>query len=623
MSTLTFTEVRKAYGPQEVLRGATFFVPPGGKTALIGPNGAGKTTLLRLAAGVERPDGGRVTLLSGTRAALMDQEPLVGDARTVLESAQRPSAGHQAAWAELLAHEGSLTESGGDGRLEAYDQAHQRYQELGGYECETRAREVLAGLGLAQETWERPVALLSGGERTRLALTQLLVLQPDLLLLDEPTNHVDWKACEWLQEYLARYPGAALIVSHDRYFLDRVVREVVALEDGVTRTYRGNYSTYARRRAEERLQSEERYRREQEEIERQEQVVQRLRSHRKFNSMHSREKVLGRLQRQSAGPPLRESKGITVRPLRTRNSSQVALTTADLAFGFGSRTLFSRVSFTLERGERLGVIGPNGAGKSTLLKTLVGQLRPAAGQVSLGFNVEAVYFAQDLSSLDPGLTVFETVDSAADLSLSQVFQALHQFLFMGSAVEKPVSVLSGGERTRLALARLLVRCPNLLVLDEPTNHLDVQSCEALESALASFPGALIAASHDRYFLERVPTRLLEIRPEQHRFIQGGYERYRELVALPPARTAPSRATSGRPGGRTRPARAASPARRLKELEQAIEAAEARLRELADLLAAPETYRGESPAVLAAEYDRINTSLESLYGEWGELAEAIE
>lgn len=625
MSLLTFTDVRKAYRAQEVLRGATFFVAPGRKTALVGPNGAGKTTLLRMAAGQETPDSGRVNLAPATRVGMLEQEPLSGGEDdgpepplTVLEAAQRPSREHQRAWTELLRLEASLESADGDGFLAAYDAAQHRYQDLGGYDCENRAREVLAGLGLPTSAWERPVSVLSGGERTRLGLARLLVLQPDLLLLDEPTNHIDWEAAEWLQEYLARYPGAALLVSHDRYFIDHVVSEVVSLEEGKTRTYAGNYSAFVRKRAAEEAQAAERAERLQQEIQRQEAIIQRLRSHRKFNSMHSREKALARLGTPDA--PAKEARGVRAIVQPERTSGRVALTARSLSFAYGPRSLFGGVSFTLERGERLGIIGPNGVGKSTLLKVLAGELRAPGGEVSLGYQVEAAYFAQDLSSLDPEATVFETIFEAADLTLTETFQTLHRFLFMGDAVEKTIDKLSGGERTRLALARLLVRRPNLLLLDEPTNHLDIPSREAVEDALAEFPGALVVVSHDRYFLERVPTRLLELRPGIHRLFDGGYSRYRETLAPQTAPAAPPR----RPQ-RPQPAPApkpASPLKLLRDLERQIEASEQRIGVLTEQLADPETYRSAAAAELSAEYQALTAQLEGLYERWSELAEQV-
>jgi ATP-binding cassette subfamily F protein 3 len=619
MSLLTFSDVRKAYGAQEVLRGASFFLSPGRKVALVGANGAGKTTLLRLAAGQERPDAGRVVLVTGTRLAALEQEPLVGDARTVLEAAQRPSREHQRAWAELTSLESGLESSSGADELAAYDGAHHCYESLGGYHCETAAREVLAGLGFPAADWQKPIRVLSGGERTRLALVQILVLQPDLLLLDEPTNHVDWEACEWLQGYLVRCAGAALIVSHDRYFLDQVAQEVVHLEEGKTRVYSGNYTTFQRKREAELAQDEERCRREQLEIARQEAIIARLRTHRNWSAMHSREKVLERLG--ASRPPPAPARALRITAREQHGTGRVALTARELAFSYGARSIFRGLSFTLERGERLAVIGPNGAGKSTLLKVLAGEFRPASGEVSMGYRALPAYFAQDLDLLDPDATVFETVGSAADLGLAETFRVLHQFLFPADSVEKRVGSLSGGERTRLALARLLVGRPNVLLLDEPTNHLDVPSREAVESALAGFPGAVVVASHDRYLLERVPTRLLEIRPGVHRFYDGGYRRYRETL-LAAAEPTPARLQRAAAARQTRRPAGESPSKRLRDLERSIEAAERRISDITSLLADPQTYRSESAASLPAEYEELSGRIEALYEQWSELAETM-
>lgn len=617
MAILTFSEIHKAYGLQEVLLGVTFNVQEGSRTALVGSNGAGKTTLLRIAAGLERADSGRVVLQDGARVGMLDQEPLVGDTRSVIEAAQRPSLAHRQAWADLLALESTM-EDGSEAHLAAYDEAHHRYQDLGGYECETRAREILAGLGFPIDSWDKQVAVLSGGERTRLALVQLLVLQPNLLLLDEPTNHVDWDACEWLQEHLGRYPGGVLIVSHDRYFLDRVVDEVVLLDQGTARSYRGNYTNFVARREIEREQDELRYRREQEEIARQEAIIQRLRSHRKFNSMHSREKTLARLESSEA--PARAGRTMKVKLSAERMAGQVVLSASGLAFGYGTRTLFSGLNLTLERGDRLGVFGANGTGKSTLLKVLVGELRPAAGQVELGFRVDAVHFDQNHANLDPEATVFDTVYESAEMNPGQAFHILHQFLFSGKAVEKQVENLSGGERTRLALARLMAQRPNLLVLDEPTNHLDIPSREAIEAALVAYSGTLIVVSHDRYLLARVPTRLMEIRPGAHRFFLGNYARLREMASAAPTtapKAGPVRALAGSRNGRG--PRQASPAKRMGQVEKEIEGTEARLTAITSELANPDTYKDNAAGGLSAEFQELTAGLDALYAEWAELA----
>ena len=621
MSLLTLTDVQKSYGNQDVLQGVSFFVAPGRKTGLVGPNGAGKTTILRLITRSETPDGGRVSLQPNTRVALLSQEPLVGDARSVLDAAQRPSAELQEVWAELTALEAA--ELHDEESLHKYDALHHRYQDLGGYDCENRAKEILGGLGFPEAAWDKPVSVLSGGERTRLALVQILVLQPDLLLLDEPTNHVDWEACEWLQEYMRRYPGAALIVSHDRFFLDEVAEEIVELERGRAKTYAGNYAAYVKKKAAEQEQAEENYRRQQEEIAREEAIIQRLRSHRKFNSMHSREKKLERMQDELGDKPREDRRGLKIHQKEIVNTGREALSVRGLEQGFDARRLFAGLNFSLERGERLAIIGPNGAGKTTLLKTIAGLLPARAGNVNFGFRAKPAYFAQDLSSLDPEATVWDTIWDTGELDLTHSMQALHQFLFAGDAIEKQVGDLSGGERTRLALCKLLVTKPNLLLLDEPTNHLDIASREAVERALQHYPGAVIVVSHDRYFLEAVATRLLEIRPECHRFYDGSYRRYRETLKKPASNTQPPKKPVQNTQAPASKSRAVSPSKRLPKLEAEIAQAEARVKEITALLADAATWsNGTDANALSAEYDALHAKLEALMAEWEEISELV-
>jgi len=618
---ITFSEVHKSYGNQDVLDGVSFFVSPGAKVGLIGANGTGKTTVLRLISGADVPDAGRISIQPNTIVGLLDQEPLLGDARTVLEAAQRPSVDLQEVWARLTQLEAAHLED--EASIHLHDELHHRYQDLGGYDCENRAKEVLAGLGFVESSWDRPVEVLSGGERTRLAMVQLLVRQPDLLLLDEPTNHVDWEASEWLQEYVRRYPGAALIVSHDRYFLDDVTQEIVELERGITRTYQGNYTAYSKKKALEREQAEENFRRQQEEIARQQAVIQRLRSHRKFDSMHSRERTLEKLQQDVREKPREANRTMKIRAGEVKNTGREVLAGRGLEHRFGDRVLYRGLDLDLERGERLAIIGPNGAGKTTLLKDLAGIQQPTAGTISYGYRVQPAYFAQDLSALDPEATVYETLWDTGAVDNTQVLQVLHQFLFAGDAVNKQVADLSGGERTRLALCKLLVMKPNLLLLDEPTNHLDIASREAVERVLRTYPGAVVVVSHDRYFLEAVATRLLEIRPRGIRSFDGSYARYREQILPQPAPVSrPAQKT--KPGASPPPTgrpRSASPAKRLPKLESEIAVLEKRMTEVTELLGDASTWISDGdPAALSTEYEKLTASLEALYAEWAEVAE---
>jgi ATP-binding cassette subfamily F protein 3 len=618
VSLLTLTGVVKSYGYQDVLRGVSFFLSPGRHAGLIGPNGAGKSTILRLIAGDEKPDAGHDTLQPKTRVGMLAQDPLEGDRRTVLEAAQRPTPALQSAWDRLMSLEqGDLTDSVA---LHDYDEAQHTYRDLGGYECETRAKEVLAGLGFLEESWGKPVSVLSGGERTRLALTQILVDQPDLLLMDEPTNHVDWEACEWLQDYLRRYPGTALIVSHDRYFLDDTAQEIIEIDRGKARVYSGNYSAFAKKKAFEREQAELEFQRREEEIQRQQAVLQRLRSHRKFNSMHSREKVLERLQEEKREKPRSDGRKLKVRVGAVETTGREALTASQLSHRFGDRILFSGLNLSVERGQRLAVIGPNGAGKTTLLKILAGQLTPTRGEVQYGYRAQPAYFAQDLSTLEAEATVWESVWDTGALDLPRSIQALHQFLFVGEELEKKVGDLSGGEKTRLALCRLLASRPNLLLLDEPTNHLDLPSREAVEGALRSYPGAVIVVSHDRYFLDAVATQLLVLRGERHRLFDGNYREYRD--SLPKPATAAPSSKKNAPPPPPQKVRTLSPSKRLPKLEKEIGEREARLAAVTEEIGAAAASGSAEVALLTAEFEALNHTLEALYAEWELVAAAV-
>jgi ATP-binding cassette, subfamily F, member 3 len=625
MALLTLADVHKEFGTQKVLEGVSFFVDTGRKVALIGANGSGKTTLLRMIAGLERPDAGSVSLVPGALVGYLPQDPLVEEVGTVFEAARLPSPALKAAWAELHRLEAALDQADEaelEALVEAHGEAQHRFDSLGGYGGEARAREVLGGLGFREADWEKPVAVLSGGEKTRLALTQLLVLEPDLLLMDEPTNHLDLDACEWLQEYLRRYPGAALIVSHDRYFLDQVVTHVVELENRKAATYAGNYRAFAQKKAQQRAIQAEHYRLQQREIERLQQIAQKLYSQRKFDSWRSRLKMIDRIEKIEK--PTDPKAAVRFKTDPALQSYQEVLELRGLCRRFGDRILFDGLSFSLYRGDRMGIIGPNGSGKTTLLKTIVGEGKPDGGKIILGNNLRPRYFAQDLGDLNPENTVLEELLESVELTLPECCNLLGRFHLGGDAMEKSVSVLSGGERCRLSMAKLFAERPNLLVLDEPTNHLDIPTREALEEALQEYPGTILFASHDRYFIDAVATRILEMRDGRARTFDGGYTRYREQLA------APARAVTakGSPVASARPAAKAavngrtkeSPRKRLGQVEREIGTTEARLAELTDMLSNPAHLRSASIGDVSREYETLSHRLQELYGEWEALAE---
>jgi ATP-binding cassette subfamily F protein 3 len=622
MALLTLADVHKKFVTQSVLEGVSFFVDTGRKVALIGANGTGKTTVLRMIAGLERPDSGSVSLLPGARVGYLPQDPLVEEEGTVFEAARLPSPALKAAWAELQRLEAALDgvdEAKLEALVEAHGEAQHCFEGLGGYGAEARAREVLGGLGFREADWEKPVRVLSGGEKTRLALTQILVLEPDLLLLDEPTNHLDLEAVEWLQEYMRRYPGAALIVSHDRYFLDHVVTHVVELENRKASSFSGNYRAFAEKKAQLRAIQAEQYRLQQREIERLEEIAKRLFSYRLFNASRSRLKMIERMPKVEK--PVENRAAIRFQTAPALQSYQEVLTVRDLCRRFGERTLFAGLSFQVYRGERLGIIGPNGSGKTTLLKMIAGEGRPDAGRIVSGNNVRVRYFAQDLGDLNPENTVLEELLSTVELTLKECCDLLGRFQLGGEALEKSVAVLSGGERCRLSMAKLFAERPNLLILDEPTNHLDIPTREAVEEALQEYQGTVLFASHDRYFIDAVASRLLELRGGQARFFDGNYTRYREMLA------APVRPMSGKktPPAPPRPAEANGrrkdgPKKRLAQMEREIISAERRLEELTAVLSNPSEHRSANLGEVSREYDALTQRLQELYGEWEAMAE---
>ncbi len=618
MAILTFTQVGKAYGHQEVLTDVSFLVNEGDRVGIVGPNGAGKSTLLRLVTADEQPDGGRISLAPNIRLGVLRQDPLTGDARTVREAAERPEPRLEQLWQSLLALEGgSLQGDAGD----EYHRIHALFEDLGGYQCRHRAPGVLVGLGFQPELWDRPVAVLSGGERTRLALVQLLVLQPDLLLLDEPTNHVDWEASDWLQAYLATYPGTVMIVSHDRFFLDRTVHRILELNNTACTAFLGNYTQYRRKKAAQLELESEQYRRHVQEIERQEAIVQKYRSHRNFSGMHSREKLVEDL-RGSLSPPPRAARSLRIHQREVAASGEEVLRTTGLGHGFDRRSLFRGLGLILRRGERLGIIGPNGAGKSTLLHCLAGRLVPREGRVEYGHRVQPALFTQDLSALDPTQTVWETIWSTGALNLTESMQALHQFLFVSDALDRVVGDLSGGEQTRLALCRLLITSPNLLLLDEPTNHLDIPSREAVEQALRHYKGTLVVVSHDRYLLQAVTTRTLRLAEGRHRLIDRGFGELSEADLNPPKPAAVTpRAAPAPPASAVKPL---SPSKRLPRLERDIADHEAEQERLRDLLQDPTVWADPVESRRLAEgMEQHAAALEALYAEWAAVAAAVE
>jgi ATP-binding cassette, subfamily F, member 3 len=626
-------EVVKSYGAQEVLRGASFQVHPGEHIGLVGRNGAGKTTILRLIAGREVPDKGEVDRLRGLRLGLLDQHVDFKGSETVIETALQVFERLRALEVKMRELEHAMTEVSGDELdriMHEYSDAQHAYEHEGGFNYHTRAQAVLLGLGFTREDFSKFSESLSGGEKNRLGLARLLLLEPDILLLDEPTNHLDVEAVEWLEDFLAGYKSAYLIISHDRFFLDHTVNRVLDLENGRIESFKGNYSAYLIEKGERREQQQRAYEQQQELIARTEDFIRRNIAGQKTKQAKSRRKMLERLERIKSVSDLATA-SFKLKPAQ-RTGDQV-LILDQLAIGFPGLTLARGLTLTLHRGERLGIIGGNGTGKTTLLRTILGQHQPLAGEARWGAGVNVGYYDQRLLSIDDRHTVFEEMRELAPSSVTdgELRGFLGRFLFGGDDVFKPVSALSGGEKGKLALAKLIYSRANVLVLDEPTNHLDIASREAMEDALNEFDGTIITVSHDRYFLDRIATEILSFGENGVEHFDGGYTEFygshhraiaereaKEVISQRADRVA-RKAVTAKTNSEKR-AKQRQPA--ASDLESEIHSLEAEQQEIVILLSTEEVARDRDRLFeLSEKYQVLDARLKELYENWGAVLEA--
>jgi ATP-binding cassette subfamily F protein 3 len=624
-------DVTKAYGAQEVLRAVTFQVNPGEHVGLVGRNGAGKTTLLRLIMGVETPDNGEIERLRGFRYGALAQHVDFSGELTVMDAALEVFEKLRALEAKMRDLEHAMTESSGDeldSVMHEYSEAQQAYEQEDGFSYHARAEAVLLGLGFTRDEFGKRAENLSGGEKNRLGLARLLLIEPDILLLDEPTNHLDVEAVEWLEDFLSGYKSAYLIISHDRFFLDHTVNRVLDIENGLVESYRGNYSAYLVEKEERREQRRRAYREQQEMIARTEEFIRRNLAGQKTKQAKSRRNFLERMDRLENVSDL-ETANFKLKPT-ARTGDQVLLLDK-LAIGFPGKTLASGLSLLLRRGERLGIIGGNGVGKTTLLRTILGEQRPLDGDWRWGTGVNVGYYDQRLQIVDDRNIVIEELRGVASSAVTdgELRGFLGRFLFTGDDVFKPVSALSGGEKGRLALAKLIYSRVNALVLDEPTNHLDIASREALEDALNDFDGAIITVSHDRYFLDRVATRILVLKGEvgekgvEH--FDGGYSEFyethhralaeKQAVAIELQKAERSRRARESVKPKTsRKSRPKQPS--AAEIEAEIHSVETELAELSAQLSTEEVARDKARLFeLSDKYQALDDKLAELYSSW--------
>jgi ATP-binding cassette subfamily F protein 3 len=539
--------VSKGYGGQQLLQDCTWRIGRGERIGLVGPNGAGKTTLCRILALVEETDAGRVHRDTGVTVGYLPQEVTTGEDRTVLAEAL---SGFDEVWrleSELESLAARMAGPDADPALtDTYGEVQHRFEALGGYRLEAEAKIILGGLGFSPEGAHRPLAEFSGGWRMRAALARLLLLRPDLLLLDEPTNHLDLESLGWLENFLAAYEGSVVIVSHDRYFLNRMVTAIADLAGGSVTLYHGDYDHFLVEREARQALREARARNQAKRVAEIERFIDRFRyKASKARQVQSRVKMLDRMERIETEAGARRIHFSFPQPPRT---GRLVARLAGVRKAYGDNVVYSGVDFLVERGDRVALVGVNGAGKSTLLKVLAGALPFDAGERALGSHVEVQYYAQhQLDLLDPTRTVLEEIELAApDAQTSRLRTILGSFLFSGDTVEKKVAVLSGGEKARLALAKMLARPAALLCMDEPTNHLDLASKEVLEEALSGFTGTIVFISHDRYFINRIATQVVEVDHGHLTTHLGTYDDYLDhkaaaTAAAPSAAPTPSTA----------------------------------------------------------------------------------
>lgn len=535
MSLLIAENLEKSYGGDTLFKNGSLRLDWGQKIGLVGRNGAGKTTLLRILTGQEEPDRGRIRYASGVRFGYLQQEGAVNPMATVLEEAKTAFASilqmeqrMRAIEEEMAARGEQMERAEQEALLHEYAQLMERFEIMGGYYALRDIPNVLRQLGFSEEDFDKPCGSLSGGEKTRLALARLLLSGPDILFLDEPTNHLDVEAIEWLESFLKGFGGALLLVSHDRYFLDRVVTQIVDLDEGTLTLYRGNYSQFLQQKQARIKRAEEVYAQEQREVERLMEFYEKWRSTpTRRNQAMARKRWAERIKAQMSPPPKSSNKPLRAAINPLRKSGEEVIVFEDLTKRYNGRTLFENVSGVIQRGDRIGVVGPNGAGKSTFIKILIGKEPPSGGTVRFGLNVTLGYFAQDTSELDLEATVLENMLEVGEMSPLEARTHLGRFLFTGDDVFRPVKFLSGGEKNKLVLAQITWLRPNLLVLDEPTNHLDIESREALVQMLKQYEGTLLLVSHDRYLLDQTTERTLEIAHGQVRFFEMPYSLFRE------------------------------------------------------------------------------------------------
>lgn len=645
---LACNNINKAFGTNEILKNVSFHVEEREKTAIVGMNGAGKSTLLKIIMHQISADSGEVILSKGSTIGYLAQHEAVSGRNTIYQELLTVKQHLLQMEERIRSLEKEMKHLEGEAltqALDTYNRLNTQFENENGYAYQSEVVGVLKGLGFEEEEFHKSIDTLSGGQKTRVALGKLLLSKPDLILLDEPTNHLDMNSIAWLETYLLNYPGAVIIVAHDRYFLNRVVTKVVEIDNGHAAVYLGNYSDYASKRAMIREAQLKAYFNQQQEIKHQEQVITKLKSFNREKSIkraESREKMLDKMERLEK--PVETDHEIHLRLEPRITSGNDVLTVEHLSKSFDRLSLFSDLSFEIKRGEKVAIIGNNGTGKTTLLKILNRVLEADCGTFTLGSKVHIGYYDQEHHVLHMEKTLFEEIsDDYPTLTNTQIRNVLAAFLFTGDDVFKKIRDLSGGERGRVSLAKLMLSEANFLILDEPTNHLDITSKEILEQAINQYTGTVLYVSHDRYFINQTATRIMDLTGNTLVNYIGNYDYYLEKreeltkIYAPDAETErsggifgssssvrkPEAETEGKKDWKQQKEEQARERKRvndLKRTEEEIQKLEMRDKEIDELLASPEVYSDVSRCVeLNNEKFELSAKLEELYEKWEELA----
>lgn len=634
MIILQGKNLSKSYITNLIFERLDFYIQEGEKVGLVGPNGTGKSTLFRCITGEESFDDGQLQMSARHTMGYMEQMPEFAPQFTLLDAvlemfqdifAMRDQLRH------LELQMGQVEGAALEQLLEEYSSLTHQYEDLGGFSCESRAKGIIKGLGFTEQDFGREIARFSGGEKTRASLARLLVREPDLLLLDEPTNHLDLEALDWLETYLRNYRGAVLVISHDRYFLDQVTTRTLELNHHTLKSYGGNYSRYVVLKAEQELAQMRAYEKQQAEIARTEEYIRKYKAGIKSKQARGREKQLSRVERLEA---VQTNKSMLLQMQEVAGSGEVVLEIRDLSMAYPDKVLFRDFSETIYKGEKVGLIGGNGVGKSTILKIIMGQLAPSGGTVRLGSRVKVAYYDQEHRQLNPANKVIDEIVYQYDVTLNQARDLLAQVLFFGEDVEKRIGDLSGGEKARVALLKIILDEPNLLIMDEPTNHLDISAKEIVEQFLEQFPGTVFMVSHDRYLLDAVCTRTIVLEEQKFTAYLGNYSYYRqkraeleriarekeeELAERQKQQGKNSKTPAGQPKINKSKVK-----KEIEALEEQIQQGESRSEQLSALLADGATYQDEEKSrQLVAEYKQLEEQIPQWYEQWEELQLLLE